>query len=120
MLSAALKTSQALLKVQRKDGSLPGRLNADWKPEASWSCLTGNVQIADSWFYLGNLTNNDLMINAAKKANRFVRLTIQQDGPIGIRGGVKGAHPIQGDYGSFEYLNWAAKFAIDSNLSELM
>ncbi|MCC6718135.1 MAG: hypothetical protein IT555_09630, partial [Acetobacteraceae bacterium] len=33
-------------------------------------------------------------------------------------GGVKGSFPVDGDYGRFEYLNWAAKFFIDSNLAE--
>ena len=41
------------------------------------------------------------------------------DGPEGIRGGVKGSHPVDGGYGPFEYLNWAAKFSIDANLIEL-
>ncbi len=37
------------------------------------------------------------------------------DGPKETRGGVKGSFPVDGDYGTFEYLNWAAKFFIDSN-----
>jgi hypothetical protein len=31
---------------------------------------------------------------------------------------VKGSFPIDGDYGQFEYLNWATKFAIDSYTAE--
>jgi hypothetical protein len=31
---------------------------------------------------------------------------------------VKGSFPIDGEYGSFEYLNWATKFAIDSFAAE--
>ena len=34
------------------------------------------------------------------------------------RGGVKGAFPVDGAYGEYEYLNWAAKFCIDANLLE--
>jgi len=33
-------------------------------------------------------------------------------------GGVKGSFPIDGRYGKFGYLNWAAKFFIDSNMLE--
>ena len=51
-------------------------------------------------------------------ANKFVRRSISYDGPDGVRGGVKGSFPIEGDYGRFEYLNWAAKFFIDSNQAE--
>jgi hypothetical protein len=32
----------------------------------------------------------------------------------------KESHPIDGDYGKFQYLNWAAKFTIDANRRELM
>ena len=36
-----------------------------------------------------------------------------------IVGGVKGAFPVSGDYGRYEYLNWAAKFSIDANGYEM-
>ena len=36
-----------------------------------------------------------------------------------IRGGVKGSQPIGGDYGKWQYLNWACKFTIDANRAEL-
>lgn len=119
VLEAARTTALALLQTQRADGALPGRLGADWRPAAGWTCLTGNVQIADSWFYLGRLMGEERMIAGARAANAFVRRTIVLEGPEGIRGGVKGAFPVDGDYGAFEYLNWAAKFTIDANLSEL-
>ena len=41
------------------------------------------------------------------------------DGPEDVRGGVKGSFPVDGGYGTFEYLNWAAKFTIDACLAEL-
>jgi hypothetical protein len=28
--------------------------------------------------------------------------------------------PMEGGYGAFEYLNWAAKFTIDANVKELV
>ncbi|MDJ0751831.1 MAG: hypothetical protein QNJ11_20270 [Woeseiaceae bacterium] len=118
VLDAALSTATGLLGTQREDGALPGRLHADWRPAVSWSCLTGNVQIADSWFYLAKVSGDERFVAAAKAANRFVRRSIRLEGPEGIRGGVQGAFPVDGDYGPFEYLNWAAKFAIDANLTE--
>ena len=36
------------------------------------------------------------------------------DGPPEIRGGIKGSFPIDGQYGQYEYLNWAAKFFADA------
>lgn len=118
VLRAALLTARGLLGARRPDGALPGRLGPDWRPAVSWTCLTGNVQIADSWFYLGTLAVDGKMIDAARDANAFVRRTMLISGPDGERGGVKGAFPVQGDYGAYEYLNWAAKFAIDSFMHE--
>lgn len=117
-LDSALKTANGLYQAQRANGSLPGRLKSDWSPAVTWSCLTGNVQIADCWFYIGAVTGNDRLIEAAQSANRFVRRTIAIEGTDGERGGVKGSFPIDGSYGQYEYLNWAAKFAIDANISE--
>ncbi len=119
VLAAAERTANGLYSARRADGSLPGRLHADWRPAVEWSCLSGNVQIADSWFYLGCELGQPQFIVAAQTANAFVRRTISMDGPDCIRGGVKGAFPIDGDYGPFEYLNWAAKFTVDANITEL-
>jgi hypothetical protein len=118
VLDAALLTARGLLGARRADGALPGRLLPNWTPAVQWSCLTGNVQIADSWFYLGRLTDDAAMLEAGRGANAFVRRSMLMDGPEGERGGVKGAFPVQGDYGAYEYLNWAAKFAIDAFLTE--
>lgn len=117
-LTAARRTADGLVEAQRPDGALPGRLLSDWAPAASWSCLTGNAQVADCWFYLYEVTGEEGYRSAGQAANAFVRRTVSLDGDENIRGGVKGSFPVDGDYGRFEYLNWAAKFAIDSNLHE--
>lgn len=64
--------------------------------------MTGQVRYRDAGFL----------------ANRFVRRTVRVDGPDETRGAVKGALPVYGDYGRFEYLNWAAKFFVDANRLE--
>jgi hypothetical protein len=56
--------------------------------------------------------------DAAYRANRYVRRTVNVDGPPDIRGGVKGSFPIDGAYNAYQYLNWACKFMIDANLLE--
>ena len=35
------------------------------------------------------------------------------------RGGIKGSFPIDGGYASYQYINWACKFFVDSNMMEL-
>ena len=32
---------------------------------------------------------------------------------------MKGSFPVDGDYGRFEFLNWACKFTVDANVQEL-
>jgi hypothetical protein len=85
----------------------------------SWVCLTGLSQIAECWFLLARATGNGRYAEAGRKANRFVRRTISVNGPEDIRGAVKGSQPINGEYGRWQYLNWACKFTIDANRAEL-
>jgi hypothetical protein len=118
-LVAARKLGDGLLQAQRPDGALAGRQRPDWTAAVDWVCLTGVSQIAESWFYLYEATGDAHYLEAARAGNAYVRRTIRVDGPSDIRGGVKGSFPIDGDYGSFEYLNWAAKFTIDANVKEL-
>ena len=117
-LDASVKTADSLVKAMRPDGALPGRLDNNWRGTVDWTCLTGNVQIAACWFTLYNHTRDTRYLNAALDANKFVRRTLKLSGPAETRGAVKGSFPISGDYCSFEYPNWAAKFLIDSLLLE--
>ncbi|BBO67284.1 hypothetical protein DSCA_12140 [Desulfosarcina alkanivorans] len=116
---AAQKTAEELLKVQQHDGSLPGRFNEKWKPVESWICLTGLAQIAICWWLLYDYTGNDNFKKGAAKANAFLKSTqdLENRNP-GIRGGIKGSFPVNGGYGKYQYLNWAAKFFMDSLMLE--
>ena len=118
LLTAAHSLGRALRGTQRPDGSLPGRLRSDWSPAVNWVCLTGVVQIAASWLDLYRLTNEPAYLDAARRANAYVRRTVVVDGPADVRGGVKGSFPVEGDYGCMEYLNWACKFMVDACLLE--
>jgi hypothetical protein len=118
-LQAACLTADGLLKTLKDDGSLPGLLDAQWHPAADWVCLTGLSQIAHCWLLLYRETGRDDYRRAGLAANAFVRKTISMDGPDDLRGGVKGSFPIDGGYGTWQYLNWACKFTIDANREEL-
>ncbi len=118
LLAAALTTAEGALSAVRPDGFLPGRLSSDWTPAAKWACLTGSVQIAHCWLLLYQINGDQKFRDAAFKANAYVRSRVSVAGPLETRGGVKGSFPVSGDYGRFEYLNWACKFFIDSNLLE--
>ena len=118
LLDAARRTADGLQGALGADGYLPGRLRRDWRPAASWACLTGTAQVAACWLLLADLTGEDTYRDAAFRANAYVRRTVRLTGAQSVRGGVKGSHPISGGYGQYEYLNWAAKFLADSLLLE--
>lgn len=117
VLAAAHRTAQGLLGAVRADGALPGRLDREWRAAVRWSCLTGNVQIAESWYRLARTAGaHPEYSTAADAAVAYVRRTIDLTGPVGRRGGVKGSFPVSGEYGTWQYLNWAAKFYLDAEL----
>jgi len=117
-LDAARRMATGLLSAIRPDGFLPGRLDHLWRPRVPWSCLTGTVQVAHCWLQLYAIAGEERFRRAACAANAFVRRTVRLDGPPETRGGVKGAFPVEGQYGPYEYLNWASKFFIDANRLE--
>jgi hypothetical protein len=64
---------------------------------------------------LFQITGEHKFLDSACRTNAYVRARVRVDGPREIRGAVKGSYPVDGEYGQFEYLNWACKFFIDSN-----
>jgi hypothetical protein len=77
------------------------------------------VQIAHCLFLLYRLTGHHDYLHAGRRLTAFVRRTVRLDGHQGVAGGVKGSFPVDGEYGQWQYLNWAAKFCIDANLLEI-
>lgn len=118
LLQAAQRTADGLMSTLTDTGFIPGRLYPDWRPAVNWACLTGSVQIAHCWMILYEITADTRYRDAAYKANRYVRQTVSFAGNPDTHGAVKGSFPVDGGYGQYQYLNWAAKFLIDSNLLE--
>jgi len=119
LLEACLRTADGILAAIGLDGRLPGRLDQDWRGVVPWVCLTGSAQIAECLFLLSQMTKTTKYIEKARSANAYVRRTIKMNGSSAVRGGVKGSFPVDGDYGRWQYLNWACKFMIDANRAEL-
>lgn len=117
-LAAARRTADAVVQITAADGRLPGQWRSDWTPAVDWVCLTGSVQIAHSLLLLYHDTQYRPYLDVGRRLNGWVRCAVELDGPEDIRGGVKGSFPIGGAYGRYEYLNWAAKFFVDSNRLE--
>lgn len=119
LLEAAVTTARGLASALQPNGFLPGRLDQAWKAKVPWACLTGSAQSAACWLLLYKEVGDPSFLDAAKRANRYVRSTIHLTGQQGVRGGVKGAFPVHGTYNEYQFLNWACKFMIDANQMEL-
>lgn len=119
LLQAAIRTGNSLVDAIGPDGYLGGRLDRNFKPAVDYVCLTGSVQIAHCLFLLFRLTGERRYLEAGRRLTSFVRRTVRLEGDPGMVGGIKGSFPVSGDYGQWEYLNWAAKFCIDANLLEV-
>ena len=118
-LRAALRTAEPMATCMDAQGFLAGRLTSDWGRAVPWACLTGTSQMAICWGILADHTGDPKLRAAMQRANAFVRRTLALQGPGGAQGGVAGSFPVDGDYGQWQFLNWAAKFSIDAQLQEL-
>ncbi len=119
LLQAAVRTGISLAEAIGADGYLAGRLDRHFRPGGKFVCLTGSVQIAHCLFLLYRLTGQQSFLVAGRKLTAYVRRSVRFEGEAGMAGGIKGSFPVDGEYGQWQYLNWAAKFCIDANLLEL-
>ena len=119
LLAAAERTACGVMQAQREDGYMAAHLDSEWRAAADYACLTGIVQLASCWLLLYRATGETQYRDAGYRANAYVRRTVRVNGGPDLRGGVKGAFPVDGGYGTFQFLNWAAKFCVDSNWHEL-
>ncbi len=103
--------------LQRADGSLPGYVSPAWKSLARWSCVTGNAQMALNWARIAHLTGDSQPLEWARKANAF-NMSVQDlhSDESGVRGAMPGSFPFDGDYMTWRFPNWAAKFFVDALL----
>lgn len=119
-VDTAARIARAVAQTQRRDGALPGRLDAEWRPAARWTCVTGNAQMAIIWQRLARETGDRALVPAADSAIRF-NLSIQDlsaSNPA-VRGGMPGSHPRSGGYMKHRYPNWAAKFFMDALMLQM-
>lgn len=116
----AVRMADAIAAHQRPDGSMPGRYDAQWRPAAAWSCLTGNSQLAINWWRLWRITGEARFAAHARAANRYnMRVQDLRQRDPNRAGALKGSHPINGGYLEWRYPNWATKFFADGLMLEM-
>ncbi len=96
---------------------LSAELDEMWRPRASYSCVTGNAQMAIVWLHLRRMANDARFSRAARSILDQVKATQSlSSSNKGIRGALPGSVPFWGSYNPFSYPNWAAKFFADALL----
>lgn len=115
----ALRESWESDPAARRGRDVVASFGRGWSPAARFSCVTGSAQLALCCARLHQFRDDpdlaawgDALLDAAKA-------TQPRHGPVGIRGGTPGSAPLWGEYGSFRYLNWAAKFLADALLQRI-
>lgn len=110
----AAKTEQALEKfynlAELKNGQLAGQYNEEFSGTETFSCMTGNFQIAlclMRWYE----RDNDLRLLDA--ASKLIEYSVKSQSSTGA---IPGSKPIWGRYMMFRYPNWSAKFSADALL----
>ncbi len=115
ILASGIKAAEALLGLVREDGWMAGRFHDDWSAAVEWSCLTGEVQMANNWMRLRHITGENRWLGPVPRVLSFVKSTQNRTSMHpGLRGGIKGSSPVGGGYGKFELLNWATKYFADA------
>jgi folate-dependent phosphoribosylglycinamide formyltransferase PurN len=117
--AAAESAAYAALRRLELSKRLPGILDHRWKPVATFTCLTGNAQMALIWLHMYAEHGDPRLLNAALKSIDIVKAAQAMDAADpGVRGGIAGSQPVWGDYIPHAFPNWAAKYFIDALLAK--
>jgi hypothetical protein len=124
-IDAVERTLATLRPRIAADGFLAGHFDEAWGTgtgrgsSASYTCLTGDAQLAGVFYRMADITGSRDYRADARRLSDFVKSTQNMDAHhAGVRGGIKGSHPINGLYSPYIYVNWAAKFFVDCLLLE--
>ena len=102
-------------QAELRRGRLPGAYHEDWSKVDTYTCLTGNAQVALCLLAYEARTPDLRLVNAACKLVDGVCASQSLRHPVaGIRGAVAGSSPLWGRYLTMRYPNWAAKFHGDA------
>jgi len=115
LIAAGAKASQALAATVRPNGFMPGRYRSDWTGSDSWSCLTGEAQMANNWMRLSLISGERRWLDQVPAVLGFLKRTQNRSsGDLGLRGGIKGSWPMGAEYSRNQILNWATKYFADA------
>lgn len=120
VLAASQAAAQVLLEQYLSlpaSQFLSASFDHQWQGQSSYSCLTGNAQLADLWLDFFVLTQEEKWLSGAKQMiDQLKTCQLLATDNLDLRGGLAGSYPVAGDYGQHMLLNWAAKFYADALL----
>lgn len=114
-VAASRLTADAEIGLFSARGFLPGRQDSEFRPAATWCCLSGSSQTSIVWSALGALTGESKYYDAADSINGYLMAhhDIRNPDPR-MRGGLAGSWPVTGEFGRLQILNWGTKFFVDA------
>lgn len=116
-VESAARGAKALARQVDERGWMAGRFSRSWEAAAPWACLTGQAQMVNVWLRLHEVTGDTLWLEPVEPVLGFLKSTQNRGAREGgLRGGIKGSHPVGGGYGPHEILSWATKFFVDALL----
>ena len=118
-IAAVARAAHGIAQQLERVPWLSGVLDHEWRGCASYTCPTGNAQLALTWLRLYRHTKSAEWLRAACRA----LLLVADSQPMftndpNIRGAIPGSAPIWGDYIGCALPSWAAKFFIDGLLEK--
>ncbi len=111
------KAADKLLEIYNENQFLNCSFDQNWKSKDSYSCITGNAQLAIVWMQIYNFTHEKKFLDGAFSIIEQIKKTQIIDSAYKeLNGGIFGSSPINGDYAPFLLINWAPKFFADALL----
>ena len=101
------------------NGHIAATLNESWQPSSSYSCLTGNAQLAIVLLRCPRTDRPERLKAVQAIINRLKCHHDTLSSNKGICGGLPSSFPIWGDYIPFTILNWSTKFLVDLLLDNI-
>ncbi len=126
LLRAAEFSRQAYLERRRRRhgaryAGLPGTLDCQWNGSDTWSCLTGDAQMAFFWALLGTHSGEEPLVKAARSlVDELKSVQLLESENKDLRGGLCGSYPATEGYCANSIPSWGVKFLADCLMQRLL
>lgn len=115
LLQQVVEFADHLLALRQKKGKIAGSYSGAWKANESFTCVTGHAQLSCLMSRLYLCTGQShYRQGAIQLYEDIAAIPCYGPAPKGIKGAVPGSWPWWGDYQTWRFPNWAAKFYLDS------